>query len=284
MPEEEKAAGRRGMGIKMKDQKKEGGKVFRRKKEKAGRGGTKSRRGKRIRAAVLILALAAVVSPFWISRCIKEQASPFIKEPSPSFETDGQWMEEVRAFESDCILVLGAGLRPDGRPSYMLRDRMDRAIALYRAGAAPKLLLSGDHGKKHYDEVNAMRRYALEAGVPAEDLFLDHAGFTTYDSVARAKAVFQVQRPIIVTQRYHQYRAVYLALGFFDRVMGIPAEGNNYAGQKSRDIRETAACVKAFLFRGFRPKPAFLGDPVPIGGDGRSSWDEGTGAEGGEEE
>ena len=111
----------------------------------------------------------------------------------------------------DCILVLGCGVREDGKPSDMLRDRLTRGLALYDAGAAPKLLMSGDHGRADYDEVNTMKAVAVTAGVPSADVFMDHAGFSTYESIYRAKEIFEAKRIIIVTQEYHLYRALYLA-------------------------------------------------------------------------
>ena len=114
--------------------------------------------------------------------------------------------EDLDNFEADCILVLGCGVKEDGSPTPMLRDRMKTGIQLYQSGAAPKLLLSGDHGRENYDEVGVMREMALEAGIPAEDIFMDHAGFSTYDSISRAVRVFQAKKAVIVTQRYHLYR------------------------------------------------------------------------------
>ena len=119
--------------------------------------------------------------------------------------------EEAAKQDADCILVLGCGVRPDGTPSLMLTDRLETGIALYQAGAAEKLLMSGDHGTEDYDEVNTMKRIAKENGVPSADIFMDHAGFSTYDSVYRAKEIFCAKKVIIVSQRYHLPRALYVA-------------------------------------------------------------------------
>lgn len=174
----------------------------------------------------------------------------------------------------DCILVLGCGVRDDGTPSPMLRDRLDCALALYRAGVSKKLLLTGDHGTKGYNEVGAMKRYMLEAGVPSEDLFMDHAGFSTYESIYRAKAVFQVKTPLIVTQKYHLYRALYLANALGLDARGAAAEGENYAGQTMRDLREILARDKDFLQAIFKPAPTYLGEEIPVWGDGNETNDE----------
>lgn len=182
-------------------------------------------------------------------------------------------LARMKALEPQCILVLGAGLSSDGSPSPMLKDRLEAAIVLYKAGVAPKLLMSGDHGKKYYDEVNAMKKYALEAGVPPEDLFLDYAGFSTYESMFRAKAIFNIERMVIVTQRYHQYRALYTARGFGMEVCGFSSDQQIYAGQASRDFREFLARNKDFLQMLIKPDPTYLGPSIPITGNGVESHD-----------
>lgn len=169
---------------------------------------------------------------------------------------------------ADCILVLGCGVRPDGTPSLMLRDRLDQGIALYKAGAAPKLLMSGDHSRSDYDEVNAMKDYAMAAGVPSEDIFMDHAGLSTYESMYRAREVFRAERVIIVSQRYHLYRAVYDACRLGLEAWGVPAEDIAYLGQTLREAREILARAKDCLYCLFQPKPTFLGEAIPIWGDG----------------
>ena len=118
-------------------------------------------------------------------------------------------IEDMKSLNAECIMVLGASVNPDGTPSPMLQDRLDLGIALYHAGAAPKLLLSGDNGQVVYNEVAVMKSYAEEKGVKEEDIFLDHAGFSTYESVYRASYIFNVNRMIVVTQKYHLYRSLY---------------------------------------------------------------------------
>ena len=105
----------------------------------------------------------------------------------------------------DCIIVLGCQVKDDGSLSHMLRDRLMRGLEVYEAGVAPKLLMSGDHGREDYDEVGAMKNYAIENGVPSENVFMDHAGFSTYETVYRAKEIFEADKVIIVTQEYHLY-------------------------------------------------------------------------------
>ena len=170
--------------------------------------------------------------------------------------------------DMDCILVLGCQVLPDGKPSHMLEDRLKRAIELYKAGAAPKILMSGDNGTQYYDEVNVMKNYAIAAGVPSEDIFMDHAGFSTYESVYRAQAIFGVKRMIVVTQKYHLYRALYIAGAFGIEAYGVDGAYRNYHGQLYRDIRELLARDKDLVFSIIKPKPTYLGDAIPISGNG----------------
>ena len=176
--------------------------------------------------------------------------------------------------DMDCILVLGCKVGADGTLSHMLEDRLRQGVALYDLGAAPKLLMSGDHGTEEYDEVDAMKRYAVNAGVPSCDVFMDHAGFSTYESVYRAKEVFEVQRVIIVTQEYHLYRALMVARQMGLEAYGVAVNYRTYVGQTSRDIREILARVKDFGMTIFWPEPTYLGDVIPISGNGELTHDE----------
>ena len=176
--------------------------------------------------------------------------------------------------DADCILVLGAGIRTDGSPSPMLQDRLNTGIALYQNGAAPKLLMSCDHGRKKYNEVQTMKDIALDQGVPSEDVFMDHAGFSTYDSLYRARDVFQARKVIIVTQKYHLYRALYIARSLGLDAWGVSADTRRYRGQSQRDFREILARDKDFFVSVFKPLPKYLGDTIPITGNGDLTNDE----------
>ncbi len=171
-------------------------------------------------------------------------------------------------------IVLGAKVKDDGEPSDILRDRLLTAIDLYRAGSVEKILVSGDDGQIEYDEVNAMRLYLLAADVDPDDIFLDHAGFDTYDSMARANKVFGVTKSIIVTQEYHLPRALYLANAFGIDAQGVAADRQTYLGILRYEARELLADVKAVVDVIFHVSPHFLGDVVDITGDGRVTWDE----------
>ncbi len=169
--------------------------------------------------------------------------------------------------KADCILILGAGVK-DGKPKPMLRDRLLTGIELYKSGAAKKIIMSGDHGRADYDEVNVMRAFALEQGVRAEDIFLDHAGFSTYDSVYRAKNIFGAENIIIVSQKYHLYRALYIAKKLDVKAAGVSADLNTYGGQLKRDIREIIARDKDLFKCIIKPKAQIMGDKIPLDGDG----------------
>lgn len=173
-------------------------------------------------------------------------------------------------------LILGAKVHPSGRLSHMLEDRVITGLELYREGTVQKLLLSGDHGQKEYDEVNAMRAYLLKHGVPAQDIFMDHAGFNTYASMYRARDVFQVQDVIVVTQKFHLPRAVYIARQLGLQAVGLVADRRVYmpASQIKSTVRELLARVKAFVdVHLLHAQPKYLGEAIPITGDGRKTVD-----------
>ena len=182
--------------------------------------------------------------------------------------------EAAKIEDVDCILVLGAGVRSDGSLSAMLEDRLRRGVELFELGAAPKLLMSGDHGREGYDEVDAMKGYAVEQGIASSDVFMDHAGFSTYESMYRAKEIFQAKRIIIVTQEYHLYRAIYIAESLGLEAYGVSSDYRAYSGQTGRDVREILARVKDFGTSIFKPEPTYLGEAIPIWGDGDLTNDE----------
>ncbi|SEU18674.1 MULTISPECIES: vancomycin high temperature exclusion protein [Enterocloster] len=173
----------------------------------------------------------------------------------------------------DCILVLGCGVRDDGSPSGMLNDRLLQGIALYNAGVSDRLLMSGDHGRVDYDEVNLMKQFAIDHGVPSEDIFMDHAGFSTYESMYRARDIFQAERIVVVTQEYHMYRALYNAGQMGMDAYGVASDPRKYGGQKIRDAREMLARTKDFLYAIAKPKPTYLGEAIPVSGNGDATND-----------
>lgn len=170
--------------------------------------------------------------------------------------------------DMDCILVLGCLVRADGTPSDMLADRLLTGIELYFSMGEAKLLMSGDHGQAEYDEVSAMRDFALSHGVPSHDIFMDHAGFSTYESIYRAKEIFGAQRIIIITQEYHLTRALYIAESLGIEAFGVASDVRTYRGQTLRDVREILARTKDFMYSVFKPYPTYLGEPISLAGDG----------------
>lgn len=175
---------------------------------------------------------------------------------------------EMSRIEPDCIMVLGASINPDGTPSPILEDRLKAGISLYHRGAAPKLLLTGDDGQVEYNEVEAMKNYAINAGVPEEDIFLDHAGFSTYDSIYRASYVFGIDSMIVVTQEYHLYRALHGCKKMGIEALGVASNQHTYEGQEVRELREVLARVKDFVKWRIKPEATFLGEAIPISGAG----------------
>lgn len=175
---------------------------------------------------------------------------------------------------AQAAIVLGALVFPDGRVSDMVADRLETAYELYHAGTVQKILITGDHGQADYDEVNTMRRYLEKKGVPSEDIFMDHAGFDTYDSMYRARDVFQVRQAVVVTQRFHLPRAVYIARSLGLQAQGVVADKHVYYRAWYYDVRELAARVKAFGEVTVGRKPVFLGPVIPITGDGRATHDQ----------
>ncbi len=167
----------------------------------------------------------------------------------------------------DCIIVLGAGVRESG-PSPMLQDRIDFGVEAYNAGVAPKIIMSGDHGRPDYDEVNVMKAEAIEQGVPSADIFMDHAGFSTYESIYRAKEIFDADKIVIVTQKYHLFRALYIAESLGVEAYGIPSDPRSYRGAVWREGREVLARTKDYFYCIFKPEPTYLGESIPVSGNG----------------
>lgn len=172
--------------------------------------------------------------------------------------------QTAAAFDADAIVVLGASVRPDGTPSGILQDRLDDGIALYFAGAASKIIMSGDNGTESYNECWAMKQYAISQGVPSEDVFCDHAGFSTYETMYRARHVFGADRVVIATQTYHLYRAVYDAQGVGMEAIGVPSDYGEYVNQSWYDFREIFARTKDFFQVLFSVPSTFVGDPISL--------------------
>ncbi len=172
----------------------------------------------------------------------------------------------------DCVLVLGCGVWGD-RPSHMLEDRLLVGIELCKNGASEKLLMSGDHGREEYDEVNVMKNFAIDRGLASEDVFMDHAGFSTYESMYRARDIFKAKKVLIVTQEYHLYRAIFVARRLGLDAYGVTSDLRDYGGQIFRDIREILARNKDLVYTIIQPEPTYLGEAIPVQGDGNLTND-----------
>ena len=218
---------------------------------------------KRILVFLICVCLVCTAFVFGVNLYVKHVGGEHLVSP-----------DDIDSIEkADCIIVLGCQVRADGTPSDMLRDRLERGLELYFAGVAPKILMSGDHGQTEYDEVNTMKQYAIDAGVPSEDIFMDHAGFSTYESIYRAKEIFKAENVVIVTQEYHLYRALYIAEKFGLEASGVHCDYNIYAGQANREVREILARNKDFITSVFKPEPTFLGEAIPVNGNGNITND-----------
>lgn len=182
--------------------------------------------------------------------------------------------QDMKKLNADCIMVLGAGIIDAETPTDMLRDRLDAGILLYRNSVAPKILLTGDNGTVTHNEIHVMLNYVKRAGVPEEDIFCDHAGFSTYDSMYRAKSIFEVEHLIVVTQTYHEYRALYIAEKLGLSAKGVASDQEKYRGQPVRELREVLARVKDWGKCFLKPEATLGGEAIPISGSGISSHGE----------
>ena len=222
-----------------------------------------SRRIKKFFIVVLCVVLTLALAVFGVDAYVKSTASKNIITPEQA-----EKLQNV-----DCIIVLGCQVHPDGNPSIMLNDRIQRGVELYKLGVSQKIIMSGDHGQAEYDEVNAMKQTAIDLGVDSSDVFMDHAGFSTYETVYRAKEIFGAKRVVIVTQQYHLYRAVYIAKQLGLEAYGVNSDFHEFRGQIFNDVREILARNKDFVKCIFKPEPTYLGETIAINGDGNVTND-----------
>ena len=220
----------------------------------------KKRNFTKIVLRLVSLVLLVIIFCLGFSIYLKQRYQPDILSP-----------DAAATKTRDAVLVLGCGLRPDGSPSPMLQERLDRGLEVYFKGAGKKLLLTG-HSSTYYDEVKAMQDYVLARGVREEDVFLDHDGFSTWESLKRAKDVFHAESLCLVSQTYHLYRALYLAESLDIDACAVSADTQLYAGQWLRDLREVLARVKDIYSATFQPAAASMEGDYDLSGDGRLSW------------
>lgn len=221
-----------------------------RKKEKAKKHLIKSKALRRIICIVLCLCVCSGLFVLLANAYVVGYASKYILD-----------LDALKTESFDCVMILGAR-----KGSPMLDERLQFGITAFETGCTDRILMSGDHGTESYDEVNFMKDCAVAQGVEADKVFMDHAGFSTYESMYRARDVFKVRKVLIVTQTYHLYRAVYDA-----RKLGLDAYG--YKAEHLlypivNDVREAAARVKDFIWCIFKPEPTYLGEAIPISSNG----------------
>lgn len=219
---------------------------------------------KRFLAITLIFVLVAASIPVVLNIYIISFSSKYILTP-----------EDYKNKNVDCVMVLGAGVWGDD-PSHLLEERLNRGIEVYNSPCTNRLLMSGDHGRAEYDEVNVMKNFAIECGAIPDEVFMDHAGFSTYESMYRAKEVFDVDSLVIVTQKYHLYRAIYDARKLGLEAYGVIADGQyNFSAvtQAYNNARESLARCKDFLWCVIKPEPTYLGEVIPISASGNLTDD-----------
>lgn len=213
-----------------------------------------SRMNRYVRIGIVVLLIAALLA-LLIPITMRILVSPYLYS-SDSTMPDAQ-----------VAIVLGASVEGN-EPSPILAERANAAIQLFEDGKVSKILVTGDNATTNYDEVNPVQHYLLAAGIPPQDIFLDHAGFDTYSSMYRAKAIFDATSAIVVTQDFHLPRAVFTA-----RALGLQAYGYN-AGQATiwDYLREIPASAKALWDLATRRVPQYLGQQYPLTGDGEATW------------
>lgn len=218
--------------------------------------------GKRI----MSVALAGAILLVAVGACVLAVSSAVRHRMHPSVMT----VEELATSgeKYDCVMVLGCRVYENGRMSDMLTDRVKTGVALLVAGVSDTLVMSGDHRTDAYDEPSAMKAFAVEQGISSERIFLDHDGYSTYESVMRLREVFGGKRVVIVTQEYHLYRALYLAEKLGMDAVGVPADLRSYAGQTLRDVREIFARCKDVYLGLKQPKSYVSGTPISLSGNG----------------
>ena len=204
----------------------------------------------------LIVVIGFIITTFFINMYMIKFSEKYIISE-----------ENIDIDNIDAIVVLGCKAY-ENNPSLMLANRLDKGIKIYQQ-IGGKLLLTGDHGQSEYDEVSVMKKYVLDNNISSNDIFLDHAGFNTYDSIYRVKEVFQAQKIVIITQKYHLYRALYIAKKLGLEAYGIIADDIPYKGiMIKNEIREILSRDKNYFKVLIKPQSKYLGEPIDLTGDG----------------
>ncbi len=212
--------------------------------------------------ALVLLCLAGLCALLVCSVCLYVKLSTADNIKSDIKDIKGKY---------DCIIILGAKVFDDGRPCDMLEDRLLQGAQLYFEGFSDRIIVSGDHGRESYDEVNAMKAFLVGLGIPDEVIFTDHAGFSTYDSMYRMKDIFSAQSAIIVTQDFHLPRAVFIAESYGMKVCGYSADIREYFGVAYNYAREIPAQFKDFFKTAFSLPATYSGEKIDLRGDSSAS-------------
>lgn len=219
---------------------------------------------------IIVLACAAGVIGMSLNNHVvnseKENIVTAINKDKDNFMTSE--IQTMKDFDADCVIVLGAGIIDEETPTYMLQDRLDVGVMLYKQGIVSKLLLTGDNGTEEHNEIHVMLNYAKDHGVAEDDIYCDHAGFSTYDSMYRAKNIFGVQKAIIVTQTYHEYRSLYNAEKLGIESIGVSSDQKIYRGQAAREVREVLARIKDLFKTIKKPESTIGGEAISLNESG----------------
>ena len=230
---------------------------------------------KRVIAVLIIIGLVLGMAALGFSALVvKRGGDALVCSIGGDGKVPAEDVENLKSFKADCILVLGCGILDYDTPTSALADRLDAGIELYNQGIAPKLLLTGDNGTQGHNEIHVMLNYCIGAGVPPEDIFCDHAGFSTSESMIRARNIFSVKRAVVVTQTYHEYRALFLGQELGIEVIGVGADQRQYKTAFLGEIREILARDKDFLKMKRGDETAVGGEKISLDGDGRVSHGE----------
>ena len=208
---------------------------------------------------VMLKRMLKVVWRFFLALAALGVLAMVLPRMATSLYSMNRIYENEEAPASRLAIVFGAGLRRDGSPTAVLRDRVETAAALYFSGKVEKILMSGDNSYEYYNEPGSMKEYALSLGIPETAIVMDFAGRRTYDTCYRAKAIFGVEEALLVTQGFHLPRALFLCNALGIDSYGIEAKNNSYRGRSliTWNIREQIATLGAFI-------DVYVSNPLPV--------------------
>lgn len=192
----------------------------------------------RVAMVMLCLVLVCMIGAFTISEYVRISTDSSIYSGADELGS---------VSDVDCIVILGAGLKSDGTPSHMLEDRIKVGVNVMNVTGIKYILMSGDRSGDYYDEPAAMKKYAESLGVDPERILIDGKGYSTYESISRLKDEYGFERVIVITQKYHLHRALYISRFFGIESVGVSSDLRGYRNQTAREIREILARVKDFF-------------------------------------